>query len=250
VLAALVTFLEVARGLLVGALRGELLMLALGYALLFMLPLGAALLVLRGHRFGHLAAIASSLFLIALTGGFLLTVLANPGLPYWASVYLSTCALLAAMVFAALGQLDARLARDARPGRTRFSAATGYMASLMVGIAAGGLVVGLVAGGTIGTLLERPAAVDAEVLIAAGSYLPSNQDAYIPATLTVIIGSDSTVTWYNADSHPHTVTSNTGLFDSGTIPPGGSWTHTFDSPGDFTYYCAPHPWMIGRVIVS
>lgn len=37
--------------------------------------------------------------------------------------------------------------------------------------------------------------------------------------------------------------------DSGDIPPGGSWNHTFTQIGTFTYHCHPHPSMTGYVTV-
>jgi len=248
--AAIVTFLEVLRGLLVGALHGDLLMLALGYSLLFLMPLGAAVLVLRNHPLAHLAVIGTSLFILGLTGGFVLAVLANPGLAYWGSVYLSTCALLAAMVFGALGQLEARIARDHRPERPRLAAATGYLATLMVGIAAGGLVVGLVAGGTIVSLIGKGEGPAADVIIARGSWDKSFPEPYQPQILRVSLAAGTTVTWYNADTEAHTVTADDGSFDSGLIAPGESWSHTFSKEGTQRYHCAPHPWMKGEVVVS
>jgi Copper binding proteins, plastocyanin/azurin family len=41
-----------------------------------------------------------------------------------------------------------------------------------------------------------------------------------------------------------------GIFDSGSFKPGKSWTHTFNNPGTYTYFCTIHPWMEGRVTVQ
>ena len=55
---------------------------------------------------------------------------------------------------------------------------------------------------------------------------------------TVPVG--TTVTWmYNA-TLPHTVTSDDGLFDSGTLSSGGSFSYTFDEAGTFAYHCRFH----------
>ena len=63
------------------------------------------------------------------------------------------------------------------------------------------------------------------------------------------------VTWKNADTAFHTVTSVTqsgeenGLFDSGFFTAGKSYTRQFDDYGDSYYYCSLHPWMNGIVHV-
>lgn len=89
---------------------------------------------------------------------------------------------------------------------------------------------------------------------------------YSPSDLTVAAG--TTVTWINKDTVGHTVTEGSPnspkpasgrVFDSahGTsgadvimIPPGGSWSFTFTTPGDYAYYCIPHPYMIAHVTVT
>jgi plastocyanin len=48
------------------------------------------------------------------------------------------------------------------------------------------------------------------------------------------------VTWTNNDSVPHTVTADDGSFDSGTLQPGQTFSHTFTSAGKVTYHCAIH----------
>ena len=57
------------------------------------------------------------------------------------------------------------------------------------------------------------------------------------------------VVWRNRDPLSHTVTSDKGLFDSGEIGPDGSWSYTFNTPGRFSYHCAPHPAMKAVVVV-
>ena len=60
----------------------------------------------------------------------------------------------------------------------------------------------------------------------------------------------STVSWYNAGAAPHTVTSTTGAFGSGTLGSGGGYSVTLWTPGTYTYYCSIHPSMTGSVIVG
>lgn len=87
----------------------------------------------------------------------------------------------------------------------------------------------------------------ADVVIAPGAgYLTSNQ-FYVPASLTVKAG--QTVTWKNLDNIPHTVTSDTGLFASGSIPVNGVYSYTFTKGGTFTYFCDYHSWMTGTIVV-
>jgi len=41
-----------------------------------------------------------------------------------------------------------------------------------------------------------------------------------------------------------------GIFDSGMVNAGESWSYTFDEPGTYPYYCMVHAWMQGTVIVE
>ena len=66
--------------------------------------------------------------------------------------------------------------------------------------------------------------------------------------LTVTAG--TTVTWTNNDSVAHTVTSNTSIFDSGTINPGGTYSRAFAAVGVFPYKCTFHPSMTGTITVQ
>lgn len=87
---------------------------------------------------------------------------------------------------------------------------------------------------------------------------------YIPSQIT--INQNDTVTWINKDTEGHTVTSGqgdgleslvnkkqgtkNGIFDSGMFKPRTNWTHQFERPGAFTYFCTIHPWMEGSIIVK
>ena len=93
------------------------------------------------------------------------------------------------------------------------------------------------------------------VTIAAGSSVPSNGKFFEPPTLTASKG--TSVTWTNADSTLHTVTSgsaesgNSGTeFDSSYLAAGKTFQHQFGTAGTFDYYCTLHPWMKGKVVVS
>ena len=58
------------------------------------------------------------------------------------------------------------------------------------------------------------------------------------------------VTWTNNGTVPHTVTAENGLFDSGVLDPGESYTVDFDGQGTVTYYCTIHPEMRGSLTVG
>jgi len=72
--------------------------------------------------------------------------------------------------------------------------------------------------------------------------------AFVPATVTVTVG--TTVTWTNLDSVAHTVTSETDLFDSGNLAPNATFSYSFADRGTFSYYCTIHPSMRGKVSVE
>jgi YVTN family beta-propeller protein len=58
------------------------------------------------------------------------------------------------------------------------------------------------------------------------------------------------VAWTNADSVAHTVTSDTGVWDSGDVAPGASFSFTFNQPGTYAYHCMHHPYMKGEIVVT
>ena len=78
--------------------------------------------------------------------------------------------------------------------------------------------------------------------------------AFNPKNKTITVG--TTITWVNKDGTNHTVTSGTpgnpdGLFDSGTIGPGGTYSRTFNTTGTFNYYCRIHQdIMTGSITVQ
>ena len=70
-----------------------------------------------------------------------------------------------------------------------------------------------------------------------------------PGDMVVAPGQD--VMWTNTGLNPHTVTSDTGAFDSGTL----NKNQTFDlaapaAPGVYAYHCTFHAFMHGTVTVS
>jgi cytochrome c oxidase subunit 2 len=82
--------------------------------------------------------------------------------------------------------------------------------------------------------------------------------SYDPATLTVKKGDKITVT--NKDTLPHTVTSGTGptdpnsakQFDTSILEAGATADieTTNMNPGEYPFYCAVHPYMLGKLVVQ
>ena len=74
----------------------------------------------------------------------------------------------------------------------------------------------------------------------------------VPQVLTVKVG--TRVKFSNKDQAAHTVTSDAGLFDSGSLQKGEEFFYTFTQAGEYPYYCAPHggpggQGMSGKIIV-
>lgn len=63
------------------------------------------------------------------------------------------------------------------------------------------------------------------------------------------ISAGTTIIWSNSDDFPHTATSDTDVFDSGTLT-SGTYAFTFESAGTFPYHCAIHTDMKGTITVQ
>jgi plastocyanin len=72
--------------------------------------------------------------------------------------------------------------------------------------------------------------------------------SYLQKRIEITVG--STVEWTNGDAMPHTVTATDRSFDSGLIGAGKTWRHTFTKPGTHAFYCMPHPFMKGTIVVK
>lgn len=90
---------------------------------------------------------------------------------------------------------------------------------------------------------------DAAPAQASASAVEVSDDAFTPAEITVAPG--TTVTWSNTSQNaPHSAKAQDGSFDTGYIMPGEQGQFTFDTPGEFPYYCEPHPYKTGVVRVQ
>lgn len=86
-----------------------------------------------------------------------------------------------------------------------------------------------------------------------------------PEDLTIRVG--DTVTWRTTGTMPHTSTCDPAKatnpadaqlpdgaepWDSGIVTQGKEWSRTFDTPGDYVYFCIPHEamGMVARITVE
>jgi plastocyanin len=97
------------------------------------------------------------------------------------------------------------------------------------------------------------ASVAALSFAAAAGSVPRTQEVavqfsdYGPSQLDVLPG--QTVTWSNVSQRTHTVTSDTGVFDSGHLGPGARFQVAFDRPGTYRYHCTIHASIVGEIDV-
>ena len=91
------------------------------------------------------------------------------------------------------------------------------------------------------------------------------EDSYIPRLLTIRAG--EAIEWKNVSDRPHNVTIDPGkamnrsdvalpqnapAIDSGNIPAGGTYSHTFLMPGTYRYFCTldEGSGMVGQIVVK
>jgi plastocyanin len=73
--------------------------------------------------------------------------------------------------------------------------------------------------------------------------------SFLPKEIRVPVG--TTVTWTNHDDVPHVVASADDQFKkSAALDTDESFSHTFTTAGNYTYFCSIHPHMTGKIIVT
>ncbi len=72
--------------------------------------------------------------------------------------------------------------------------------------------------------------------------------SFAPAVATVAVG--ASITWVNHDDAPHVVMSTEKRFKSPVLDTDEKFSHSFDAPGTYQYFCSLHPRMTGRIVVS
>ena len=115
--------------------------------------------------------------------------------------------------------------------------------------------------------IEIFAQTEYEITIPSGASDPNAPFFWSEKTTGVTTGEitiypGDSVTWKNADTAFHTITSVSasnietgdfevdGVFDSGFFTAGKSYTRQFNEQGEFYYFCTIHPYMNGVVHVT
>ena len=87
-------------------------------------------------------------------------------------------------------------------------------------------------------------------------------NAFAPPSFTISLADTTMVTWLNRDfsgtgpyggnggiAH-HIVSDDGTTFDSGNLPPNGTFTATLSAPATYGYHCSIHPAMTGTLTVN
>jgi plastocyanin len=119
-----------------------------------------------------------------------------------------------------------------------------------------GLAIGSASAALAGCFSEREATAPAEGVCSfpVGEGVPGStmvviqKFAFGPTDVRVRAG--ERVTWINCDVDAHTSTADGGQWASPLLATGDAFTQTFPTVGEFSYFCEPHPFMTGRVIVE
>ncbi len=92
-----------------------------------------------------------------------------------------------------------------------------------------------------------PAAAPGRAQASGASSVDINHFKFHPGTLEVAKGAK--VVFSNSASVAHTATDR-GVFDSGHIKPGHSFSVRFEQKGVFRYHCTIHTFMHGKIVVG
>ncbi|WP_213228781.1 cupredoxin family copper-binding protein [Caballeronia sp. NK8] len=87
-----------------------------------------------------------------------------------------------------------------------------------------------------------------QVAMATAPTVSIDNFAFNQAAITVPVGTK--VTWVNHDDMLHTIADEGKTFKSDPLDSGESFSHVFDKPGTYKYFCSLHPHMTGTVVVQ
>ncbi len=89
---------------------------------------------------------------------------------------------------------------------------------------------------------------EALVVMVSGAYYNESL-GFSPLNVTVMLGVNSTVVFFNNDAAVHTATANDGSWNTGDVLPGQAAMIKFNTTGTFAYHCTYHPYMVGTITV-
>jgi plastocyanin len=96
-----------------------------------------------------------------------------------------------------------------------------------------------------------PLAAQTLPLSAGQASSPVQIDNFVFSPARLVVKAGTTVTWTNRDDIPHAVASKTpGQFKSKVLDTDESYSFTFATPGEYSYFCSLHPHMTGTIVVK
>jgi plastocyanin len=96
--------------------------------------------------------------------------------------------------------------------------------------------------------VRAPARGASSVAVTSAARVKIVDLAFRPKTITIAKG--TRLKWTNRGAVSHTTTSNKGLWNSGVLAPGDSFSRVFKRAGTFKYHCTIHSTMRGKIVVS
>jgi 3',5'-cyclic-AMP phosphodiesterase len=90
--------------------------------------------------------------------------------------------------------------------------------------------------------------LEAETQTAGARDIAVDNFNFAPSTTSVPVG--STITWTNRDDVPHNIVSAERKFKSPVLDTDERFSHRFDDPGTYKYFCSIHPKMTGQIVVG
>ena len=191
------------------------------------------------------AAVLAIVFLLLLVvplGG----TLANPADSTFWFVASVLGALLLSLIFSILCLRALPAGLETKTYLTSVRSPGGLLVVGTASVILAAIVVSAIIGASFQTTLEVQG-LDADVRIVSGA--ASATTPFTPANITVQAGTE--VSFFNGDRMEHSVTGENAVFGSSpTLRGGERWSLNLTTPGTYRYFCGPHPWMKGTVVVT
>jgi len=108
----------------------------------------------------------------------------------------------------------------------------------------------LIAALMLGTFGQAPAASPSPAPSATPAPVVIHMADFMFSQDTVTIPAGATVQWVNDDEVQHSASADDGSWGSGELSKGQTWSHTFATPGVYTYHCDDHTYMKAEIDVK